>query len=181
MKKKVFTLLLVCVVALTATAGNGLYIGAGAAYQFVPTFQQGTSCNLAPAAEIGYNGDYFNLGCSGSFNKENSMFSFDMNGRLMLNDYVGFLVGGGYGLVYNKTEFSTPDGDYETSGYMGWPHINLALEANVTNNLGFKLTAALGYGRYSFDRYDYYDYYDHYGYEGWHASSQIRAVLTWTF
>jgi len=188
MKKKILALCLALLSVCTASAGDGFYIGGGAAYQFVPLLNGTTNHSFAPAAEIGYNYGNFGIGAMGSFDGD-IMLSLDFNSTFMLSDEFGVVLGCGYGAIYRTTKCDVEGCDYKVSGFIGWPHVNLGVEIPVTDNLGFRLVGAVGYCRNYHNDYDsghrYYDYdfatHTYYGYDGWRFASQVRAVVVWSF
>lgn len=185
MKKYVLTLVaaLFCAVA---SAGDGFYIGAGAAGQVVPAID-GTRFSVAPAVELGYKTTFIGVGVTGSMNGE-AMISLDINSGFMVAEPVNIIFGCGYGAIYRKMNFFEDGHEYSTSGFINWPHANIGIEFGLTDNLGVRLIGALGYARCTYEgnnqSYGYYDdyyYYARYNYDGWNFAAQIRASLVWNF
>ena len=179
---KKYIIALMALVSSSVYAGDGFFIGAGAACQIVPAVD-GTRYSAAPAVELGYSGYYFDINASGSINGE-AMVSLDINSRFPLAENADLLFGGGMGAAYREMQFIEDDVLYETSGFIGWPHANVGVEFAVSDNLGVRLVGALGYARCNYvndnSSYDYY-YYDRYDVGDWRFAAQIRAMVVWTF
>ncbi len=188
-RMKKYIIALMALVCSSVYAGDGFYVGAGAAYQIVPLLDGTTNCSFAPAAEVGYNYGSFGIGITGSFNKD-IMLSADVNSKFMLTEEFGVIFGCGYGAVHRTTECHVEGCDYKVSGFIGWPHVNVGVEVPFTDNLGLHLVGVIGYSR---DKYDDYGYSHNYGnydfathsyyrsYDGWCFTSQVRASLVWSF
>lgn len=183
---KKYIIALMALVSSSVYAGDGFFIGAGAACQIVPAID-GTRYSAAPAIELGYNGSYFGISASGSVNGE-AMVSLDINSRFPLAENADLLFGGGMGAAYRKMQFVEDGINYKTSGFINWPHANVGVEFTVADNFGIRLIGALGYARCNYvddyPAYDYYyydHYYNHYEAGDWRFAAQIRAMVVWTF
>ncbi len=185
-RMKKYIIALMALVCTTASAGDGFYIGGGAAYQFVPLLDGTTNHSFAPAAEIGYNCGSFGIGAMGSFDGD-IMLSVDVNSNFWMTDEFNVILGCGYGAIYRTTKCNVDDCDYKISGFIGWPHVNLGVEVAMTDNLSLRLIGAVGYCRNQHSDYDhrYYDYdfatHTYYSYDGWRFASQVRATIVWSF
>ncbi|MBQ7632852.1 MAG: hypothetical protein IJS88_01900 [Alphaproteobacteria bacterium] len=179
--KKIVTLCVFLLGALSAEAGNGFYVGAGVACQFVPNLG-GTHFAVAPAVDLGFKSDYLMVGGMASFDGD-IMLSVDVNSRLELVENVNMFLGGGYGTIYRKSEYVVNNEIYKSSGYVSWPHANIGMEFGFNDNVGLHLIGAFGYSRCPnyYDVHGYrYDYY-HDNNNNWRIAAQVRASIVWTF
>ena len=184
MKKKILALLMALFSVCTMSAGDGLYVGVGGAYQSIPLLDGTTHNSVAPAVELGYNYGYFGFGAAASF-AGNMMFAADVHTNLAVTEECAIVLGCGYGAIYRKTKCPVDDCDYEIKGFIDWPHADLGVDVSLTDNFGLRIIGALGYGRSRDDyNHDYYysDYDSHGYYRGdWRFAAQVRAMLVWTF